>query len=94
MIMRIERYISMSDFAENPVKVPREAQSQPIAVLRNPGLHNPGLHNHEAAFYLIDPTSFVALIDQVEDAQLMPILRHRIANSEKGNYKIVDIDTI
>ena len=50
MIMKIERYISMSDFAENPVKVPREAQSQPIAVLRNPGLHNPVVAQSRSRF--------------------------------------------
>jgi antitoxin StbD len=76
--------ISMSDFKKNPAKVLRDAGSEPVAVLN---------HN-KAAFYLIDPTLFEALIDEVEDAQLMPLLRQRIANAEKGNYKIVDIDAI
>jgi antitoxin StbD len=76
--------ISMSDFKKNPAKVLRDAGNEPVAVLN---------HN-KAAFYLIDPTLFEALIDQVEDAQLIPLLRQRIANAEKGNYKIVDIDAI
>jgi antitoxin StbD len=76
--------ISMSDFKKNPAKVLRDAGDEPVAVLN---------HN-KAAFYLIDPTLFEALIDEVEDAQLMPLLRQRIANAEKGNYKIVDIDAI
>jgi antitoxin StbD len=76
--------ISMSDFKKNPAKVLRDAGNEPVAVLN---------HN-KAAFYLIDPTLFEALIDEVEDAQLMPLLRQRIANAEKGNYKIVDIDAI
>ena len=87
--MRIERYISMSDFKKNPAKALRDAQSQPVAVL-----HNPGLHNHKAAFYLIDPASFEALIDEVEDAHLMRLLRERIADAKKGNYAMVDVGAV
>jgi hypothetical protein len=34
------------------------------------------------------------LIDAAEDAHLMPMLREHIANAEKGNYTIVDIDAV
>lgn len=76
--------ISMSDFKKNPAKVLREANAQPVAVLN---------HN-KAAFYVIDPRLFEALIDEVEDAQLMPMLKARIANAAKGNYVEVDIDSV
>jgi antitoxin StbD len=76
--------ISMSDFKKNPAKVLREANAQPVAVLN---------HN-KAAFYMIDPRLFEALIDEVEDAQLMPMLKARIANAAKGNYVEVDIDSV
>ncbi len=76
--------ISMSNFKKNPAKVLRDAGDEPVAALN---------HN-KAAFYLVDPRLFEALIDEVEDAQLMPLLHQRIANAEKGNCKIVDIDTI
>jgi antitoxin StbD len=84
MIMKIESYISMEDFKKNPAKVLRDAHSQPVAVL----------HRNKAAFYLVDPTSFEALIDAAEDAQLMPQLRERIANAEKGGCTIVDVDSV
>lgn len=76
--------ISMSDFKKNPSKVLREAKSQPVAVLN---------HN-KAAFYMVDPELFEALIDEVEDAQLLPMLKARIANAAKGNYAEVDIDSV
>lgn len=76
--------VSMSDFKKNPAKVLREANAQPVAVLN---------HN-KAAFYMIDPRLFEALIDEVEDAQLMPMLKARIANAAKGNYVEVDIDSV
>jgi len=76
--------ISMSDFKKNPAKVLREANAQPVAVLN---------HN-KTAFYMVDPVLFEALIDEVEDAQLMPILKTRIANAAKGKLIEVDIDSI
>ena len=76
--------ISMSDFKKNPAKVLRDAKTQPVAVLS---------HN-KAAFYMIDPVLFEALIDEVEDAQLLPMLKARIASAAKGRYIEVDIDTV
>ena len=76
--------ISMSDFKKNPAKVLREAKSQPVAVLS---------HN-KAAFYMVDPVLFEALIDEVEDAQLLPMLKARIASAAKGRYVEVDIDCV
>ena len=76
--------ISMSDFKKNPAKVLRDAKTQPVAVLS---------HN-KAAFYMVDPVLFEALIDEVEDAQLLPMLRARIASAAKGRYIEVDIDSV
>ena len=76
--------ISMSDFKKNPAKVLRDAKSQPVAVLS---------HN-KAAFYMVDPVLFEALIDEVEDAQLLPMLKARIASAAKGRYVEVDIDSV
>ena len=76
--------ISMSDFKKNPAKVLRDAKTQPVAVLS---------HN-KAAFYMVDPVLFEALIDEVEDAQLLPMLKARIASAAKGRYIEVNIDTV
>ena len=76
--------VSLSDFKKNPAKVLREAKAQPVAVLN---------HN-KAAFYMVDPVLFEALIDEVEVAQLMPRLRARIASAAKGKYSEVDIDSV
>ena len=69
-----ELTVSMSDFKKNPARVLREAKTQPVAVLN---------HN-KAAFYMVDPVLFEALIDEVEDAQLLPTLKARIASAEIG----------
>lgn len=79
-----ELTISMSDFKKNPAKVLREANAQPVAVLN---------HN-KPAFYMVDPLLFEALIDEVEDAQLLPMLKARIASAAKGRFTEVDVDNI
>lgn len=76
--------VSMSDFKKNPAKVLREANAQPVAVLN---------HN-KAAFYMVDPELFEALIDEVEDAQLLPMLKARIASAAKGRFTEVDVDSV
>jgi antitoxin StbD len=76
--------VSMSDFKKNPAKVLRDAGTQPVAVLN---------HN-KAAFYMLEPSLFEALLDEVADAQLIPLLRKRIASAERGNFVEVDIDEV
>jgi antitoxin StbD len=76
--------ISMSDFKKNPSKVLRDAGTRPVAVL----------NRNKAAFYMVDPELFEALIDEVEDAQLLPLLRARIASAAQGNFTEVDIDSV
>ena len=76
--------ISMSDFKKNPAKVLRAAGTQPVAVLN---------HN-KAAFYMVNPELFEALIEAVADAQLLPLLKQRIASAQRGNYVEIDIDEL
>ena len=77
-----ELTISMSDFKKNPAKVLREAGTQPVAVLS---------HN-KAAFYMVEPQLFEALIEEMADAQIIPLLKARLAQRAKAVE--VDIDTI
>ncbi len=74
--------VSMSDFKKNPAKVLRDAGSQPVAVLS---------HN-KAAFYMVDPSLFEALVDELEDAQMMPLIKARYAQRDRAIE--VDIDAI
>jgi antitoxin StbD len=76
--------VSMSDFKKNPAKVLRDAGTQPVVVLN---------HN-KAAFYMVDPDLFEALLEEVADAQLLPLLKQRIASAARGNYVEVDIDDL
>lgn len=77
-----ELTVSMSDFKKNPAKVLRDAGTQPVAVLN---------HN-KAAFYMVEPTLFEALIEDLRDAQMMPLINARYAQREQAVE--VDIDSI
>jgi antitoxin StbD len=73
--------VSMTDFKKNPAKVLREAGHEPVAVLS---------HN-KPAFYMVDPVLFEALLDEVEDAQLMPLLKERIERSDFVDVNLNDL---
>ena len=74
--------ISMSEFKKNPAAVLREAKNRPVAVLN---------HN-KAAFYMVEPALFAAMLEEVADQGL-----HRKAlarMSERAHAIEVDIDEI
>lgn len=52
--------VSMSEFKKNPAAVLREANSRPVAVLN---------HN-KAAFYMVEPALFQAMLDELADQEL------------------------
>jgi antitoxin StbD len=74
--------VSMSDFKKNPAKVLRDAQAQPVAVLN---------HN-KAAFYMIEPALFEALLENLADARITPLLKLRQAQRDQAIE--VDVDSL
>ena len=52
--------VSMSEFKKNPAAVIRQANSRPVAVLN---------HN-KAAFYMVEPLLFQAMLDELADQDL------------------------
>jgi antitoxin StbD len=74
--------VSMSDFKKNPAKVLRDAQAQPVAVLN---------HN-KAAFYMIEPALFEALLEDLADARITPLLKLRQAQRDQAIE--VDVDSL
>ena len=74
--------ISMSEFKRNPAQVLRSAGENPVAVLN---------HNRPA-FYMITPSLFEALVDELGDPDLLEIARRRLANKDAAIE--VDIDQI
>ena len=74
--------ISMSEFKKNPAAVLREAKNRPVAVLN---------HN-KAAFYMLEPALFKAMLEELSDQQLSRTVLERM--SERAHAIEVDIDAI
>jgi len=74
--------VSMSEFKKNPAAVLREAKSRPVAVLN---------HN-KAAFYMVDPALFEAILEELSDQALYRTVLSRMG--ERASAIEVDIDAI
>jgi antitoxin StbD len=74
--------ISMSEFKKNPAAVLRDAKSRPVAVLN---------HN-KAAFYVVGPALFEAMLAELADQDLHRTVLARMG--ERANAIEVDIDAI
>lgn len=77
-----QQTVSMSEFKRNPASVLRSANRRPVAVLS---------HN-KAAFYMVDPALFEAMLDQMGDRDLENLVRSRL--TQKAQAISVDIDTV
>jgi antitoxin StbD len=74
--------ISMSEFKKNPAAVLREAKRRPVAVLN---------HN-KAAFYMIEPALFEAMLEGLNDQELGRTVLARMG--ERAKVIEVGIDAI
>ena len=74
--------VSMSEFKKNPAAVLRNAKSKPVAVLS---------HN-KAAFYMVEPALFEAMLEELADQDLHRTVLSRMG--ERARAIEVDIDTI
>jgi antitoxin StbD len=74
--------VSMSEFKKNPAAVLRVANNRPVAVLN---------HNR-AAFYMLEPQLFQAMLEELADQGLYRKATIRLA--EKARAIQVDIDDL
>ncbi len=74
--------VSMSEFKKNPAAVLRAANNRPVAVLN---------HNR-AAFYMVEPPLFEALMEELVDKELHRKVLRRMADKSKAVE--VDLDSL
>ena len=70
--------VSMSEFKKNPAAVLRQANSRPVAVLN---------HN-KAAFYMLEPALFQAMLDELADQELY----HKVVARMRERAQAVEVD--
>ena len=66
--------VSMSEFKKNPAAVLRAAKRRPVAVLN---------HNR-AAFYVLEPQLFEALLEELAEQDLLRKVTQRLADADKA----------
>ncbi|WP_019916248.1 type II toxin-antitoxin system prevent-host-death family antitoxin [Methyloversatilis discipulorum] len=81
-VILAEVTVSMSEFKKNPAAVLREANHRPVVVLN---------HNR-AAFYIVEPRLFEALMDELAHQELYRKAASRLA--DKSCAIEVDIDDL
>lgn len=74
--------VSMSEFKKNPAAILRQAGKRPVAVLN---------HN-KAAFYLVEPSLFEAMLEELVDQELRDKVMARL--DERARAIEVDVDEI
>ena len=74
--------VSMSEFKKNPAAILREANNRPVAVLN---------HN-KAAFYMIEPELFEAIMEEIADQDLYKKILARLA--DKSSAVEVNLDDL
>ncbi len=74
--------VSMSEFKKNPAAVLRQSNNRPVAVLN---------HNR-AAFYMIEPRLFEAMMEELADQEVYRKAISRLAHKERAVE--VDIDDL
>lgn len=74
--------ISISEFKKNPADVLRRADNRAVAVLS---------HN-KPAFYMVPPAILEALLDELDDAELVRVAKERLRSRAKA--VAVDIDEL
>ena len=77
-----QQTVSMSEFKRNPASVLRSANRRPVAVLS---------HN-KAAFYMVEPALFEAMLEELADQELHRTVLSRMG--ERSRAIEVDIDAI
>lgn len=81
-VIYADLWVRMAEFKKNPASIVRTAHEKPVAVLS---------HN-KTAFYILPPSLFEAIIEELEDRHWENLVRKRLET--KDNVVMVDTDTI
>lgn len=77
-ILYTNQTVSISELKRNPTAVARQAGHRPVVVLN---------HN-KPAFYVVEPKMFEAMMEHIEDKELLELARQRLAEG----HETVEVD--
>jgi antitoxin StbD len=73
--------ISMSDFKKNPGKAALEQPGQTLAVL----------NRNTPAFYVVPPGLYEAMLDQLDEAKVAPLVHQRMNTNNRVKVTLADL---
>jgi len=73
--------IGITELKKNPSAVIRDAGADTVVIL----------HHNKPSAYLVPARSYEALMDVLDDLQLLPVVQQRIANWQSDPDKVIDI---
>lgn len=76
-----ETSIGITELKKNPSAVIRDAGTQTIVVL----------HHNKPSAYLVPASTYEALMDLLDDLELIPVVQQRIASWQADPEKVVEV---
>mgnify|MGYP000302979060 CR=1 FL=1 len=76
-----ETSIGITELKKNPSAVIRDAGASTVVIL----------HHNKPSAYLVPARSYEALMDVLDDLQLLPVVQERIANWQVEPDKVIDM---
>lgn len=76
-----ETSIGITELKKNPSAVIRDAGANTVVIL----------HHNKPSAYLVPARSYEALMDVIDDLQLLPVVQERIATWQADPDKVIDV---
>ena len=75
------RAVAISEFKRAPNEIVAEANGEPLAVLTN----------NKPSFYVISPSAYEELLEQLWELEITPLLAKRLSDLKSGKSKSIEI---
>lgn len=75
------RAVAISEFKRAPNEIVAEANGEPLAVLTN----------NKPSFYVISPSAYEELLEQLWELEITPLLDKRLSDLKSGKSKSIEI---
>jgi len=76
-----KRAVAISEFKRAPNEIVAEANGEPLAVLTN----------NKPSFYVISPSAYEELLEQLWELEITPLLAKRLSDLKSGKSKSIEI---
>ena len=76
-----KRSVAISEFKRAPNEIVAEANGEPLAVLTN----------NKPSFYVISPSAYEELLEQLWELEITPLLAKRLSDLKSGKSKSIEI---